>query len=257
MMLTEDPQITGRASHPSRLVEVPRNGAAILEARAKGRARLHESIPKRYSPWLHLVTTTGIGAVALAVGIWGVRAPRPVELLVVPATFFLSNLFEWWAHKDLLHRRQKFATVLYDRHTPEHHMVFGYDDMAVRDWRELKLVLIPAFGVAGIVAMMIPLALLLSRFLGPNVGFLFLVTSALYVVGYELSHLSYHLPEQSFIGRLGLVRVLREQHRRHHHPRLMQKWNFNVTIPIGDWLHRTQVPEHVLAETLKQDRGEA
>jgi len=256
MMLTEDPVAALPSRRPARM-EVPRNGAAILEARAKGRARLHAAIPQRYSPWLHLACTTGIGAVALAVGIWGVRAPRPVELLTVPITFLLSNLFEWRAHKDLLHHRQKFATVLYDRHTPEHHMVFGYDDMAVRDWRELKLVLIPAFGVAGIVAMMIPIAYLLSRFLGPNVGFLFLVTSALYVVGYELSHLSYHLPEQSFIGRLWLVRVLREQHRRHHHPRLMQKWNFNVTIPIGDWLHRTQVPQHVLAETLKQDRAES
>jgi hypothetical protein len=253
MMLAED---SVHAARPGRHVEVPRDGAAILEARAKGRARLHASIPARYSPWLHLACTTGIGAVALAVGVWGVRAPRAVELLTIPITFLVSNLFEWRAHKDLLHRRQKFAAVLYDRHTPEHHMVFGYDDMAVRDWRELRLVLIPAFGIAGIVLTMVPLALLLAHFLGSNVGFLFLVTSALYVVGYELSHLSYHLPEQSFIGRLWLVRVLREQHRRHHHPRLMQKWNFNVTIPIGDWLHRTVVPQHVLEETLKQDRGE-
>jgi hypothetical protein len=168
-----------------------------------------------------------------------------------------SNLFEWWVHKVVLHRRQKFVSVLYDQHTPGHHMVFGYDDMAIRDWRELKLVLMPAVGVAGVVAMMVPLSLLLGRFVAGNVGWLFLMTSALYVVGYELSHLSYHLREDSFIGRLGLVRVLREQHRRHHHPRLMQKWNFNVTIPLGDWLHRTLVPDHVLAETLRQDRGDA
>lgn len=253
MMLTEEPVTT----HPARRVEVPHNGVAILEARAKGRARLHAAIPAGYSPWLHLAGTTGVGLVALAASLWGLSSPRPIELLTIPITFLVSNLFEWRAHKDLLHRRQKFAAVLYDRHTPEHHMVFGYDDMAVRDWRELKLVLMPAFGVAAVVATMVPLSLLLGRLLGANVGWLFLMTSALYVVGYELSHLSYHLPENSFIGRLWLVRVLREQHRRHHHPRLMQKWNFNVTIPIGDWLHRTIVPEHVLEQTLKQDRGEA
>lgn len=240
-----------------RRVEIPRDGSAILEARGKARARLQAAIPERYSPWLHLAASTGVGVVALTVGLIGLRAPRAVDFLAIPITFLLSNLFEWWAHKNLLHRRIKPFQELYDRHTPEHHMVFGYDDMAVRDWKELRLVLIPAFGVAGIVVMMAPIAFALSRLFNPNVGWLFLITSALYVVGYELSHLSYHLPPESFIGRLGLVRVLREQHRRHHHPRLMQKWNFNVTIPIGDFLHRTMVPRDVLERTLEQDRAES
>lgn len=248
MMLAED--------RPRR-IEIPRDGTAILEARDRARARLHAAIPAGYSPWLHLAASTGVGVVALAVGIWGLRAPRAIDFLTIPIVFLLSNLFEWRAHKDLLHHRVKPFHILYDRHTPEHHMVFGYDDMAVREWKELRLVLIPAFGVMGIVVMMVPIAYALGRLLNPNVGWLFLITSALYVVGYELSHLSYHLPPESFIGRIPLVRVLREQHRRHHHPRLMQKWNFNVTIPIGDWLHRTRVPREVLEATLKQDRGEA
>jgi hypothetical protein len=246
--------VADRSSMPR--VEIPEDGNAILHARSKARARLHNAIPERYSPWLHLAASTGVGVVALAVGVWGLHAPRAVEFLTIPIVFLLSNLFEWRAHKDLLHHRTKPFHILYDRHTPEHHMVFGYDDMAVREWKELRLVLIPAFGVMGIVVMMIPIAYALAKLLTPNVGWLFLITSALYVVGYELSHLSYHLPPDSFIGRLKLVRVLREQHRRHHHPRLMQKWNFNVTIPIGDWLHGTTVPQHVLEETLKQDRGE-
>jgi hypothetical protein len=258
MMIAEERPSTRRVDiSPSSV----KDGSAILEARSKARARLHAAIPERYSPWLHLAASTGVGLVALTLGIWGLThgrvAPRAVDFLAIPITFLLSNLFEWRAHKDLLHHRLKPFHILYDRHTPEHHMVFGYDDMAVRDWKELRLVLIPAFGVAGIVVMMAPLAFALSKIFNPNVGWLFLITSALYVVGYELSHLSYHLPPDSFIGRLSLVRILREQHRRHHHPRLMQKWNFNVTIPIGDWLHRTQVPEHVLEETLKQDRGES
>jgi len=54
------------------------------------------------------------------------------------------------------------------------------------------------------------------------------------MVGYELSHLSYHLPETTWIGRRRVIRWLREHHARHHDPRLMQKWNFNVTIPVFD-----------------------
>jgi hypothetical protein len=229
----------------------------ILSARSKARARLHAAIPHRYNPWLHLAGTTGVGLVALMVGLSLLRDVHARDLLVVPFTFVLANLVEWRAHKDLLHHRRPPAEVLYDRHTPEHHMVFGYDDMAVRDWRELKLVLIPAFGVAAIVATMAPIALGFAWLLGRNVGALFLVTSALYVVGYELSHLSYHLPEQSFVGRLALVRVLREHHRRHHHPRLMQKWNFNVTIPLGDLVHGTIVSRAELDATLACDARDA
>ncbi len=254
MWLVQDPappSLSGVSDRSRTAPERPRR--AIVEARTAARARLQASIPERYSPWLHLAATTGVGAVSLAVGLAMLRAPRWQELLVVPLTFVLANLFEWRAHKDLLHRRRWFAKVLYDRHTPEHHVVFGYDDMAVRDWKELKLVLIPAFGVAGIVATMLPLALGLGLLFGANVGWLFLITTAVYVVGYELSHLAYHLPEQSFVGRLALVRVLREHHRRHHHPRLMQRWNFNVTIPLGDWVHRTIVPRAVLDETLDRD----
>ncbi len=237
-------------------IDLPRDGAAILDARSKARARLHDAIPEGYAPWLHLAGTLSVGVVPLVVGTVLLRTPTWIEWLAVPITFVAANLFEHWAHKHLLHHRTKGAEILYDRHTPEHHMVFGYDDMAVRSWQELKLVLIPAFGVAGIVSMMIPLAVGLGYLLGWNVGLLFMMTAALYVVGYELSHLSYHLPPDSFIGKLGLVRVLREQHRRHHHPRLMQKWNFNVTIPFGDWLLRTSVPREVLEKTLAQDRGE-
>ena len=234
---------------------IPENAAAIVKAREAGRARLQARISARYSPWLHLSATLGIGIVALALGVARVHHATLLEWLTVPLTLLVANGAEWRAHKSLLHHRIKPFHELYDRHTPEHHMVFGYDDMAIREWRELKLVLIPAVGVLGIVAMTAPIAWAIGHFWSPNRGFLMLVASALYVVGYEVSHLSYHLPEHSFIGRLWMVRVLREQHRRHHHPRLMQKWNFNVTWPIFDWVHRTIVPRDVLERTLAEDRG--
>jgi hypothetical protein len=207
--------------------------------RQRVRACLIAEIPPRYSPWLHLACTTGIGVALLVAGALEIHGVRAVELLVIPAVFVLANGFEWRAHRDVLHRIKKPFGVLYRKHTPEHHVVYVEDDMAIRDWRELRLVLIPAAGVLGIVILLTPMAALVGFLVTANTGWLVLLTGGLYMVGYELSHLSYHLPRESFVGRLALVRVLRRHHGRHHDPRLMQRWNFNVTIPLFDWLHGT------------------
>ena len=31
-------------------------------------------------------------------------------------------------------------------------------------------------------------------------------------------------------------RLRRSDHAMHHTPELMQRWNFNVTVPLADWL---------------------
>jgi hypothetical protein len=219
--------------------------------RQRVRARLIGEIPRSYSPWLHLACTTGIGVALLVLGAFEIHNLRGVEVLVIPAVFVLANGFEWRAHRDVLHRIKKPFEVLYRKHTPEHHVVYVEEDMAIRDWRELRLVLIPAAGVLGIVIMLAPMAALVGFLLTPNAGWLMLLTGGLYMVGYELSHLSYHLPSDSFVGRLALVRVLRHHHGRHHDPRLMQRWNFNVTIPLFDWLHGT-----IAARTPTEGAGE-
>jgi sterol desaturase/sphingolipid hydroxylase (fatty acid hydroxylase superfamily) len=114
--------------------------------------------------------------------------------------------------------------------------------MAIHDPRELRLVLIPAAGVLGVVLTLAPVAALVGWLLTPNAGWLMLVTAGLYMVTYELTHMSYHLRPDSFIGRMSLIRVLRRHHARHHDPHLMQKWNFNVTVPVFDWILGTIAP---------------
>jgi hypothetical protein len=225
-------------------------------ARDALRAKLAEAIPDSYSPVLHFACTAGVGLVALVSAAFSIHGVRPIELLVVPFVFVLANGVEWRAHKSLLHHRTPPLHELYDRHTPQHHMVFQYHDMAIRSRKELKLVLIPAVGVLGVVIMTAGPAWAIGHFLGANVGWLFLLTGALYVVTYELTHLAYHLPEDTFVGRLGFIRVMREHHARHHDPRLMQRWNFNVTVPLFDLLHGTIAPPAVI-EKARAKVGEA
>lgn len=196
-------------------------------------------IPGWYSPWAHLAFPSLVGLATIGACAWLVEGLRAWELVTVPATFLVANAAEWRAHKGLLHRRTRGFEILYDRHTPIHHRIFVREDMPIRSPREFRLVLIPAFGILVILVASLPVASALVLVGLRNLGLLFLATAVGYVVLYEWLHLAYHLPDDGFIGRLGIVRRLRRHHATHHAPELMQRWNFNVTFPIWDWVRGT------------------
>jgi hypothetical protein len=203
------------------------------------REYLLAAIPSWYLPWGHISATVGIGVVVFAIAVSQIHGIGLSDLWVVPVTLLLSNFFEWRVHKHVLHRRRLPFQILYDRHTPEHHVVYIESDMEIHSTREFKLVLIPAVGVAGIVLATAPFAVAFAHFFGSTVGWLFLMTAAFTLVSYEVLHLSYHLPKSSWIGGSKIIGILRRHHGRHHDPTLMQKWNFNVTVPFFDWVFGT------------------
>ena len=205
-------------------------------ARDKLRSKEMAAIPAWYSPWAHLAGTTGVGLIVLVLALWNLRDVRGWEWLTIPLVFLFANAFEWRVHKYVLHRKMWPLAEIYNKHTPMHHGVYVPGDMEIRSTKEFRLVLIPASGVLAIVLSTAPLAAGLGHFLAPNVGWLFLVTAGLYMVTYELTHLSFHLAEDGFVGRRKIIQLLRQHHTRHHEPRLMQNWNFNVTIPLFDWV---------------------
>jgi hypothetical protein len=221
-------------------------GRLTSERRDRVRQQALAEIPWWYNPYGHLAATTGIGLAVLAVSGWSLArlpAVRWTDLLVVPLVVLLANYFEWRVHKVVLHRRFWPFEVIYDKHTPMHHMIYVEEDMALRHVQEFRLVLIPAAGVLGIVLAAAPMAILLARFWSGAAGWLFLLTASLFMVSYEVLHLCYHAPADSFIGRRPLIRVLRAHHAKHHDPRLMQKYNFNVTVPLFDWIMGTMAPK--------------
>jgi hypothetical protein len=167
----------------------------------------------------------------------------------------LANFFEWLVHKDVLHKRRWPWEVIYDKHTPMHHMIYVEDDMALRSAAEFRLVLIPAAGVLGIVLTAAPFAIGIARVWSAPAGWLFLLTTSLFMVTYEVLHLCYHAPKDSFIGRRRFIRALRAHHAKHHDPRYMQKWNFNVTIPLFDWIMGTVAPKTPPSVSSKPSNG--
>jgi hypothetical protein len=201
------------------------------------RAEIVARIPGWYSPWLHLAFPSLFGISMIAAALWLIRDLQPWELAVLPIGFVIMNAGEWRVHRDLLHKRTPPLAVLYDRHTPEHHMIFVTEDMAIRSTREFRLVLIPFYGILAAAAAALPIPAILWYLGQRNSGLLFFVVAVGYTVIYEWLHLSYHLPESSVIGKL--VAPLKRHHAIHHDPQLMQKWNFNVTIPLWDWVRRS------------------
>jgi hypothetical protein len=199
-----------------------------------------------------------IGLAVLSCALSQIHGLRAIELVAVPLTLFLGFGFEWRVHKCVLHRRTPGLSILYDRHEPQHHVVFTYDDMAMRSPRELWLVLMPAYAVVLVALFNAPLTYLLATLLSPNVGFLYLTTAMVFFLSYEWLHFAYHLPPTTFIGRRPLIARLREHHRRHHDPRLMKQWNFNVNIPVFDWIYRTNwSPEREREVAEKRARKQA
>ena len=199
-------------------------------------------VPPGYSPMLHLAVTSGIGLAALLSGWIAVddfRWPHALTALVV---LVIANLVEWWAHKSLLHRRRRPFEVLYDQHTPRHHMFYRHGSMAVASRKEWYFVLMPRRGVLGIAVLAIPLALAVGALFGADHGWVAFMTAGSYASMYEVSHLCYHLPPTHPVQRVGLIRWLSRHHARHHHVELMQKWNFNVTVPLWDVILRTHYP---------------
>jgi hypothetical protein len=191
-----------------------------------------------YNPWAHLVGPSLVGAGIVATALWLVRDLRAWELATVPISFVLLNAAEWALHRDLLHRRRPPMHLLYDRHI-EHHAIFHEEDMAIRSARELRLVLMPGFAIiaAFVASLPIPAGLIAAGLWNP--AFLFAATTMAYLVSYELLHAAYHAPSASFVGRARIIARLRRHHARHHDPRLMQRWNFNVTIPLWDLVRGT------------------
>jgi hypothetical protein len=112
--------------------------------------------------------------------------------------------------------------------------------MEVDSMRDLKVVLFPpALMIFFVLVFALPMGMLLAWVFDDNVGFLFVATAVAYFLNYEILHLSYHLPEGSWLGRRWLVRRLRGVHTRHHDPRLMGHCNFNITYPIADCIFNT------------------
>lgn len=190
-----------------------------------------------YKGWLHASFTLFGSLAVIALAATRVRAPSWPELLTIPATFLFATFAEHRGHALAMHRPVRGLRLVYRRHALEHHRFFTHEAMAYDGARDFKIMLFPPvlllFFIGGMAA---PVGALLFFVATPNVAWLFVATAIAYYLSYEVLHFSYHCPESSWVWHVPGMRALRRHHQRHHDPRLMGRYNFNITFPIFDWL---------------------
>lgn len=211
--------------------------SAVATFRAQYREKF---IGRHYRGWLHFAFTVSMASTIIVWCAMQLQAVTPWEWLTLPLTFVYANFAEYFGHRGPMHHVRPGLRMVYERHTRQHHRFFTETEMAFESPRDFKVVLFPPVLVTFfLLAFGTPIALLLTWLTTPNVGYLFALTAAAYFLNYELLHFAHHLPNEHFISRLPVMRVLRRLHTAHHNPELMARYNFNISYPLGDWVFGT------------------
>lgn len=199
------------------------------------RAKIVGTVPSYYNHYVHLIVPT---LLVLAVLTCSVFLMGHFSFVTAAVTLFALFGFEWFVHKNVLHKPHFGLKSIYMQHTL-HHIIFTNTDMSIRSGKELNLVLMPAYAVVLVFLILTPLVALLWWTMSVSVAMSMLFTAMLFFISYEWLHLAYHLPEGHWLIRSRLMKYLKKQHQTHHDIRLMTKWNFNVTVPVFDWILST------------------
>jgi len=206
----------------------------------KFREQYKANISPFYSGLLHIAVLYGAGFAAIYYCISQLQGAGLEWLLAIPV-FLGGNLFEWYIHRWVMHRRiDVFALrAIYERHTREHHQYFTDNDITIDTTREFRIVFFPwrvlvAFGVMGVL-----LGYLASILINANAGYVVVITMVAQYLIYETFHYCCHVHENWFVRTMPFINTIRRHHTAHHNLGIMMKYNMNLTFPIADWLMGT------------------
>lgn len=212
-------------------------GSSVQEARAAFHKR-HAS--RYYSGPLHFTTTVSLCLIVAGFSIAMLESVTPWEWITIPLTFLYANLSEYLGHRGPMHHKTRFLGEVFKRHSIEHHSFFTHKATSFDTTKDYKAVLFPPILLIFFIGFFAtPVGALLYHFVSPNVCFLFVLTSILYFLNYELMHFAYHTKPESWVNRLPFMGHMRKLHINHHNRSLMTRYNFNITYPICDWIFGT------------------
>src|SRR6266404_7260227 len=115
----------------------------ISERQAAFRVDYRKRIAPAYFGWAHVALIYVLGGAAIWVCARHITAPAWYEWLVIPFAFCLSNMFEWWIHKYVMHRPVWGLMGIYKRHTLAHHEFFTDAEPTLDNSRDFRIVFFP------------------------------------------------------------------------------------------------------------------
>ena len=203
------------------------------------RADYRDRIAPAYVGWLHVAVIAGLGGTAIWYCARQVAAPAWYEFLVIPLAFCVSNAFEWWIHRTIMHRPVKGFMGIYKRHTLAHHEFFTDVEPTFDNTRDFRIVFFPPYALVAFMVISLVPAFTLGLLGLANAGWLLMVTNIGLYLNYELFHYCCHVKDDSLVRHIPLVNSIRRHHIAHHNPAIMMERNFNLTYPVADWFFGT------------------
>ena len=207
--------------------------------------KVREQYRSRIAGWyngpLHVTVIYAIGLTAMFVYISNLENVQWYEWLTIPVVGFICNIFEWFLHRQVMHRplKNKALRAVYTRHTLNHHQFFTDDEMRFASSRDWRVTFFPPYALVVFILMSIPGAALLGYLTSANIGWLVMAsTTGMYLI-YEFMHFCCHVEENWFVRNMPFVNTLRRHHTAHHNQSIMMERNMNLTFPIADWLFGT------------------
>lgn len=224
----------------SELGQVLTERHAMTERQRRFRAEYQADIHPLYNGLLHIGVIYVVGIAVIAWCVSRLQNAGWEWLLVVPV-FVLSNLFEWWIHKYVMHRLVDVWALraIYDRHTRQHHQYFTDNEMTVDSTREFRIIFFPWRALFTFMALGVPFALALAWLVNPNAGYILMVTIVGQYLIYETFHYCCHVHDNWFVRYVPLVNTIRRHHTVHHSQGIMMDIDMNLTFPIADWIMGT------------------
>lgn len=202
------------------------------------RARYRSGISRWYNAWMHGGFVLAFGVAALTLLISRLDALRAWEWLAIPLGFVVFNVGEYTVHRRYGHHKHRIGALFYKRHTGDHHSFFVAGRMRYEQARDWRVILFPAWLIVLFCAGLVP-AYAAIALLSTNVAALFCATLLSGYLTYEVFHACEHLPAHHPLAKLPWIRQMRRLHELHHRRDLMQTCNFNLVIPLTDWLRGT------------------
>ena len=213
---------------------------AMGERQKQFRGMYMAEVSPLYNGILHIGVIYVVGIAVISWCVSRLQGASWEWLLVVPV-FVLSNLFEWWIHKNVMHRLVDVWALraIYDRHTRQHHQYFTDNEMTVDSTREWRIIFFPWRALFTFMTLGVPFALALGWLVNPNAGYILMVTIVGQYLIYETFHYCCHVHDNWFVRYAPCINTIRRHHTMHHNKGIMMERNMNLTFPIADWIMGT------------------